>query len=160
MTEEQTKPITHKELVRRAVAWLRYAQKCGVVLAELRTQNTETPDALGFHGAGGSILIECKVSRADFLADQNKIFRRCAEIGMGDQRYFMMPKGLIVPAETPPGWGLLEVTPCQIRIAMPAGHKHANKRAEVAMLTSVIRRLELSTAVFVQPEPLLEEATP
>lgn len=143
---------SHRELVRRAGAWLRNRKNCGVVMEELATQNNETPDALGFYGAGGSILIECKTSRADYLADKIKIFRRCEEIGMGDARYFATPKGLLKPDELPEGWGLLEIGEHQIREVKEATHKPANKRAEVKMLMSAIRRLELSTAVFVREE--------
>jgi hypothetical protein len=62
--------MNHRELVKRAGAWLRNRKNCGVVMEELATQNNETPDALGFHGAGGSILVECKTSRADYLGLQ------------------------------------------------------------------------------------------
>lgn len=143
---------SHRELVKRAGAWLRNRKNCGVVMEELATQNNETPDALGFYGAGGSILVECKTSRADYLADKNKIFRRCEEMGMGDARYFATPKGLLKPDEVPDGWGLLEVGEHQIREIKEATHKPANKRAEVKMLMSAIRRLEISTAVFVREE--------
>lgn len=142
----------HKTLVKQAAAWLRNRKNCNVVFAELSTQNNETPDAIGFHVAGGSILVECKASRADYLADKNKIFRRCEEIGMGDARYFAAPKGLLKPDELPEGWGLLEMSEHQTREIKEANHKAANKRAEVKMLMSAIRRLELSTAVFVREE--------
>ncbi|MES2367661.1 MAG: hypothetical protein V4563_17425, partial [Pseudomonadota bacterium] len=142
-TELQSEPTiyapTHKSLVKKAGAWLRNRKNCGVVMEELATQNTETPDALGFHGAGGSILIECKVSRADYLADKNKIFRRCEEIGMGDSRYFAAPKGLLSPNELPDGWGLLEMTEGRTYETKQAVSKNANKRAEVKMLMSAIR---------------------
>lgn len=76
-------------------------------MAELSTANTETPDVIGWHGNGGSILIECKVSRSDFLADKNKVFRRDEDLGMGDVRYFAAPIGLLCADEMPAGWGLV-----------------------------------------------------
>ena len=142
----------HKTLVKRAGAWLRNRKNCCVVMEELATQNNETSDALGFYGAGGSILVECKTSRADYLADKNKIFRRAEEFGMGDTRYFAAPKGLIKPDELPEGWGLLEMSEHQTKETVEATHKPANKRAEVKMLMSAIRRLEISSAVFVRAE--------
>lgn len=144
----------HKTLVRKSAAWLRNRKNCNVVFAELATQNNETPDVIGFHGAGGSILVECKTSRADFLADKNKIFRHHEEMGMGDARYFAAPKGLLKPDELPEGWGLLEITDADGRTyeTKQATYKEANKRAEVKMLMSAIRRLEISTAVFVRAE--------
>lgn len=147
--------MTHKELVKRAQAWLANNQRCTIVLAELATRNTETPDAIGFHSSGGaSILIECKATRADFLADKNKIFRREQERGMGDHRYFLVPAKLIKPDELPDAWGLLELHEKQVRVAREATYADANKNAEVVMLVSVLRRLELSTAVFVRHEEI------
>jgi len=145
-------PPTHKFLVKKAAAWLRNRKNCNVVFAELATQNNETPDAIGFRGADGSILVECKCSRADFLADKNKIFRHYDDMGMGDARYFAAPKGLLKPGELPEGWGLLEITDGRTYETKEATHKPTNKRAEVKMLMSAIRRLELSTAVFVRAE--------
>ena len=144
--------LTHKQMVRRMALWLRNHKKCPVVFAELTTQNTETPDVIGFHGAGGSTLIECKISRADYLADSNKIFRRYLELGMGDTRYFAAPKGMLKPEELPENWGLLEVEERCVRIKKEAIHQPADKRCEVKMLMSAIRRLELSTAVFVRQD--------
>jgi hypothetical protein len=124
--------------------------RCPVVIAELRTQCTEIPDVLGFHGLGSTVLIECKVSRADFLADKDKWFRAREEKGVGDHRYYAAPAGMLSPEELPDGWGLLEVTGGTVRRVRKAEFMEANKRAEVAMLMSAMRRLELSTAVFVQ----------
>ena len=153
MTTESDYRPSHRELVKRCGAWLRSRKNCLVVMEELSTQNTETPDAIGFHGAGGSILVECKTSRADYLADANKIFRRCEAMGMGDVRYFATPKGLLKADELPEGWGLLEVGVHQIREAKEPVRKQADKCAEVKMLMSAIRRLEISSAVFVSREP-------
>lgn len=151
---------THKELVRRCAAWLRNANNCNVVFAELATQNNETPDVIGFHGAGGSILIECKVSRADFHADKQKIFRREEEFGMGDLRYFAAPSGILKAEDIPAGWGLLDIQDARgIYKTVKPVFKEANKRAEVKMLMSAIRRLELSTAVFVRQEEPVTQPT-
>ncbi|MBE9581027.1 MAG: hypothetical protein IMF18_05350 [Proteobacteria bacterium] len=64
---------------------------------------------------------------------------------------------MIDVSELPPMWGLLEVYESQIRIKHKGEFfEEANKTGEVALLTSVIRRLEISTAVFVRHE---EETT-
>jgi hypothetical protein len=129
--------MTHKDLVRKAGAWLTNNRRCTVVLTELATQNNETPDAIGFFASGGaSILVECKASRADFLADKNKIFRREQERGMGDHRYFLVPAKLITPDELPESWGLLEMHEKQIREVKKATYTAANKSAEVVMLVT------------------------
>jgi len=112
--------ITHNELVKLGRDWLLRPFKsaadyghpiCGVVLTEICTSTIsgEQPDVLGFC-SDKSILIECKISRADFLADKNKPFRIVPETGVGSQRWYMAPQGLIKENEIPPKWGLLEVT--------------------------------------------------
>lgn len=102
--------MTHTELVRAAGRWLRGTAGCSMVLEELvaTTSNGEQPDAIGWW-CGKTLLVECKASRADFMADQKKRFRQRPERGMGQFRYFMAPEGLLRPEEMPPRWGLLEV---------------------------------------------------
>lgn len=102
-------PITHKELVQIAYKWLLNRQPtCGVAFRELVSVNREIPDAIGFT-SWTSILVECKVSRADFLKDKKKAHRLTGK-GMGRHRYYMCPAGLIKKEEVPEGWGLLYVT--------------------------------------------------
>lgn len=146
--------MTHEQLVKRAAEWLRL-KGYTIVITELRTLASETPDAYGYKG-GISTVIECKASRADFLADKKKRFRACPQYGMGDQRYFMVPKGLVSESELPSGWGLLEVSEKQVRYVKKADRTRANKDAETILLASVIRRLEISTAVFVRQESEVE----
>ena len=149
---------THKRLVRRMANWLKYQKKMSVVCAELSTRNSETPDVIGWVGGAESVLIECKVSRADFIADAKKHFRRNADRGMGDERYIAAPPGMIRPDELPEGWGLLEPTPYMgmnrdyIKTIVKAQHQESSKRNECVMLMSAIRRLEISTAVYVVAE--------
>lgn len=144
--------MTHKQLVNRMVHWLRHTRRYSVVVAERATRVSETPDVLGFHG-GKSLLIECKVSRADFLADREKQFRAQAEQGMGDLRYYAAPGGILTPADLPLGWGLLEVRSNNgVRFVVEATSQPANKRNEVSFLVSAIRRLEIACTVFVQHE--------
>lgn len=141
--------MTHKQLCRRMALWLKNARNYSVVITERATSNAETPDVLGFQGPR-SLLIECKVSRADFLADREKPFRANAERGMGDLRYFAAPAGIIRPSDLPENWGLLEVRDKQVREIIDATLQLADKRAEVAFLVSAIRRLEIACTVFVQ----------
>lgn len=149
--EEQA--ITHKSAVKRMALWLRNSRGCAVVMAERKvTGCSEQPDVIGWHGHGGSILIECKTSRADFHADRNKFFRRYEENGVGHVRYFAAPRGVLSPEDMPDGWGLLEISDHQVRIRKEAVPKTANKQNEVVMLVSSIRRLELAATVFVRHE--------
>ena len=69
---------------------------------------SERPDALGINSGGESFLVEVKVSRADFLADQKKPHRN-KEKALGNYRAYLTPKGLLNPEEIPFGWQLWEV---------------------------------------------------
>lgn len=143
---------THSKLVKRMAQWLKNSKRNTVVISELATRNSETPDVIGWIGGAASTLIECKVSRSDFLSDKKKIFRKYADMGMGDKRYFATPKGLLSPDEVPDGWGLLEVRAHSVREVKKPIPMTADKRNECTMLMSALRRLEISTAVYVVHE--------
>lgn len=109
--------MTHAELCEVAKKWLvrpnsQHGHGCNVALSECRSGwGGEMPDAIGFRAASRvteSVVVEVKVSRADFLADAKKPHRADGQ-GMGVYRYFMCPTGLIEPHETPSRWGLLWV---------------------------------------------------
>lgn len=99
----------HKALVKVAVDWLRRSPRCGVILWEASTTGGgEEPDAIGWRMNGIiSHLVEVKVSRADFLADRDKMFRRVPSIGVGRYRWMLVPDQLVRPDEVPEGWGLV-----------------------------------------------------
>lgn len=142
---------THKRLVRRMAQWMKGTKRMSVVFAELATRVSETPDVIGWQSdemTAPSILVECKVSRADFLADGKKWFRRYASMGMGDLRYVAAPAGLLHADEMPEGWGLLEVDR-YVRVTKEAEKMPACKGRECVMLVSALRRLEIATAVYV-----------
>ena len=72
----------------------------------------ESPDAIGFRVSspsygGGSVVVECKTSRSDFLSDRKKPHRISPSSGMGRFRYYLCPKDMISREELPDGWGLL-----------------------------------------------------
>lgn len=150
--------MTHKAAVRRIGNWLKNSRSCSIVITELSTACRETPDAIGFHGGEGgynvgSILVECKVNRSDYLSDRTKSFRAMPETGMGDVRYFAAPPGIIKPDDDLGDWGLLEIREHQIKEIRSAKPQPANKNSELKLLMSAMRRLEISTAVFVREEP-------
>jgi len=151
------KEMTHKAAVRRMANYLKNSVGCTVVVAELSTQNTETPDVIGFKYAGHSTMIEVKVSRSDFLADKTKRFRRQMDLGMGDLRYFAAPEGIIKVEELPEAWGLLEIGEHRVKLRKDAEHQPSNKKAEVVVLMSALRRVEIATAVFVRTESEVSE---
>lgn len=138
--------MTHAELVQRAEKWLRNTMRCGVVVAERVSTSGEVPDAIGWTSSR-SILVECKTSRADFVQDGKKCFRRHPEYGMGDFRFFMTLRGLIKPEELPERWGLLEVRPKQVRVIVWATSFDRARAAfkERPLLFSALRRLQNDT---------------
>ena len=145
--------LSHKQAVKRVVNWLRNSRGCAIVMSERVTAAvSEVPDAIGWHGNGQSVLVECKISHADFLADKNKLFRKYEDRGVGDLRYFAAPKGVLMADDMPDGWGHLEISDYQIRERAKPAPKLTNKMAEVCMLVSSIRRLEIACTVFVRHE--------
>lgn len=108
--------MNHAELVERAARWLRNTKKFTVVLSEIGTDGTESPDAIAWSNIGESWLIECKASRADFLVDRKKLFRLYPEKGLGTYRVYATRPGLVKPSELPPKWGLIEVRKRTIKV--------------------------------------------
>lgn len=98
--------MTHSELIETGARFLKH-QGYWMWLAEPSTTCVEKPDLIAWK-LDHSILLECKVSRADFLKDGKKSFRKDGT-GMGNFRIYVAPKGLIKTNELPDGWGLLEV---------------------------------------------------
>lgn len=151
-------PLTHKQLVESAYKWVMKNASCGVAFKELYTSNIEYADVIGFGSWGRSVLIECKASRSDFLADKKKSFRINPETGMGSVRYYCCPSGLIKESELPVGWGLLYVDD---KLKCKAVHKptieintenysfkqeyrhEKNIIAEHSLMYSALRRLQL-----------------
>ena len=145
--------MTHDDLVIRAEKWLRNLN-CKVVIRDpftAYTENGEQPDAIGWRD-GLSFLIECKVSRADFLADKKKSFRADPAKGMGDWRFYMCPPDIIQPEDLPEGWGLLWVHEKKVQKVTPFPGNSAyhtlkpfegNKVSENMMLVSALRRLAI-----------------
>ncbi len=137
--------MTHAQLVQKAVAWLR-AYRCGVILSEQACLGGEMPDAIGWKRACHSVLVECKISRADYLADRDKPFRRKQELGLGSERFYLTPVGMLRPEELPPGWGLLELHNRQIKLLQPAAKNLRTAtgfRYEMNLLLASLRRVEI-----------------
>jgi len=132
-------PPTHAKLTEKAASYLR--RNHAIVITEI-SGGMETPDAIGFQGGGVTTLIECKVSRGDYLSGLQKFFRKRQESGMGNYRYYLTPKGMIALAELPPGWGLLELWGSRVHVIMrPTFKSERNAQGERAILISLIRRI-------------------
>jgi hypothetical protein len=147
--------MTHAQMVDLAVDWLRH-YRCGVVLSEQVCASGEAPDAIGWKGKCRSVLVECKTSRADFLADRGKPFRQNPEIALGCEHFYMAPAGLIVPEELPSGWGLLECLGRKVEIRVkPARHSlrtPAGMEYEMNLLLASLRRVEIR----IEPQTITE----
>jgi hypothetical protein len=146
--------MTHERLVSMAVAWLRH-YGCGVVLSEQSCAGGETPDAIGWKRACHSVVVECKVSRADFLADLDKPFRLKPEKGMGCERFYLAPVSLIEAVELPQGWGLLEVRNRKIEPVIAPSKKMRTAvgfRHEMNLLLASLRRVE----VRIEPQSITD----
>jgi len=137
--------MTHAQLVEFAVRWLR-SYRCGVVLSEQACASGEMPDALGWKRACHSVLVECKISRADFLADREKPFRQKPHIGVGCERLYLVPKGMLRTEELPQGWGLLELHNRKVEIVRPSQpdlRTATGFRYEMNLLLASLRRVEV-----------------
>jgi hypothetical protein len=143
-------PIKHDALVARAATWLSTKKRCGLVITEMSSGCAECPDAIGWTSGGMSHLVECKTSRADFLADRDKWFRR-DDVGQifaaGNFRWYLTPPGLVQPCEIKGLWGLLELHGKAIREIVPANAYQHERRHEFVLLVSAVRRLATTPGV-------------
>jgi hypothetical protein len=141
----------HGRLCQRALSFLNNSLKCQIAVSEMSC-GREIPDALGWRW-DDSVLIECKVSRADFLRDKNKAFRKEGEKSLGKYRFYLCPPGVILPADLPPRWGLLYAEGRSVRkIVYPVGYSmnygtweqfrhEPNTAREMQLLVAIARRL-------------------
>lgn len=149
--------FTHSQLVKIAYEWMHKRSIAKVAIRELNTNccNREYPDVIGFTGRGHSVLIEVKISRADFLSDKNKLFRKNPEQGMGDYRFYCCPSGLIKLDDLPDNWGLIYVN---LQGKAKCVHNpycksltgniwtnglKKNSQAEIGLMFSALRRLHI-----------------
>lgn len=163
--------LTHADLVEIGVHWLK-RRGCVGILTELggrKSVHGEIPDVIGWHGTT-SILLECKVSRADFFADRKKPFRQDPSKGMGAFRYYLVPSGLLDGEDlAQTGWGLLETAGKLVRLKFK-GKQHLDYcvRGELQLMATALQRVQfriteplhkvvgwqaIGTTVAVGPEP-------
>src|SRR3989454_4284570 len=146
--------MTHAQLVHKAVAWLR-GYRCGVILSEQACLSGEMPDAIGWKRACHSVLVECKISRADFLADRDKPFRQKPENALGCERFYLTPDELLRPEELPSGWGLLGYRKRKVAIVRPSARNLRTAigfRYEMNLLLASLRRVEIR----IEPQSITE----
>ena len=136
--------LTHKELVKRATIWLVGAGHCGAVLSEISSAAMENPDAIGWQ-SHKSIVVECKASRADFLAQRNKPSVRIGRL-VGNERYFLCESGIIKPEDLEgTDYGLIYVDGKYCRTRTKAKYRSLSPQEhddERTMLVSALRRMQ------------------
>jgi len=146
----------HAQLVARAAQWLRSRYGCGIVLSEQYCATGEVPDVIGWKASCQSVLVECKVSRSDFLADAHKPFRLRPEDGLGSKRLYMAPAGVIAREELPKHWGLLESKGREVRLVVKPGRVDLRTQIglmkEMNLLLASLRRVE----VRIEPQTITE----
>jgi hypothetical protein len=124
------------------VRWL--SRRCSVVLYEFATEADENPDVIGWAPEAGSVVIECKLTRSDFLRDAAKTVRKKPRTGMGQRRYFLCPSDLIQVKDLPVKWGLLWTTKNQVIVKRESrGYPERNLTAEVRFLSAMLRRAQI-----------------
>lgn len=147
--------MNHAQLIRAAEQWLR-SQRCRIVLSEQTAESGEVPDVIGWKADCRSVVIECKISRADFFADQNKLVRRKPHLGMGCKRYYLTPKGLLKTTELPQTWGLLEYAQREVmliaRASRDSQRSESGLLAEMELLLASLRRVE----VRIEPQTITD----
>lgn len=147
--------MRHSDLVEKAVWWLRSRYRCGVVLSEQICANGEAPDAIGWKGKCRSVLVECKLTRADFLADRGKPFRSRPELGVGSERFYFAPRAVIAVDELPKGWGLLEYHAREVRVVKRSARNLRSPEgfmSEMNLLLASLRRVE----VRIEPQTITD----
>ena len=140
--------MDHARLVKEAVRWLR-SYGCGVVLSEQACVSGEMPDAIGWKRTNHSVVVECKMSRADFVADRAKPFRQRPETGLGCERFYLVMADLIEPGELPPGWGLLRFRQGRVERVRRSARNFRSEAGliyEMNLLLASLRRVEIRIA--------------
>ncbi len=173
--------MTHDDLTAIALKWLKRPESgkgpgCQLAMAEVGGLfGGERCDAYGYRWGweGGSVVVEAKVSRSDFLADAKKPHRNGEVLGMGDYRYYICPEGLISIDDLPNGWGLLWVNKRghvklmagHVCVVLASGHgasrelmklwRHeANRELELGMMAHLLERLGDPEALNVRHKEL------
>jgi len=135
---------SHAALIRAGLEWLK-GHGALVVTTEptagFKAQTREAPDVLAWMPDGVTWVLEAKASRADFLADAGKPWRRAGATALGVMRAYICPTGMVHPDELPSGWGLLVAGSAGAFVSVRPLPQPANAGDETMALLSCCRRL-------------------
>lgn len=87
----------------------------------------------------GTVVLEAKTSRSDFLIDKNKKHRLNEDSGLGRWRYYICPENVIEIKDLPPKWGLIWVTK-RGQVKIMAGALAVERRPMVNPLGAPVRK--------------------
>lgn len=124
---------THAALVERAARWLANTKGCKLVIVGAKPWScAEHVDVIGWKANGESIVVECKVSRADYLADSRKPWR-LTSVGMGMWRYYLTARKLLdAPPVMDVGW--LELHGSRVHVVREAAPRQLRDWAQETVL--------------------------
>lgn len=135
--------VSHADLVWLAERHLRGTRRCPIVLSE--RGDGEVVDAIGWDWNGHSIMVECKTSMADYYADAKKPRTEGPEFGVGRQRFYLTPKGMLKKEQLRESWGLLEAWGSRVRTIVPAPERESyGYLAEQRILRNEVLRWHLA----------------
>lgn len=137
---------THRDLVLASCRWLQGKKhRCSVVLAEFACQKVPAiPDVIGFRGEW-SVLVECKVSKGDFHKDATKATRMHEALAPGQERWYVVPTGLVERHDVPDGWGLAWWNGKRMRVVVEAARspgywREGTAKVDMRLLVAALRR--------------------
>jgi hypothetical protein len=129
----------------KSLNWLKNNQvsemRFPIILPEYKCYANSIPDVIGMNHHHTAV-IECKISRADYLSDSKKGHRHYL-FQLGNYRYYLVPVGLISSSEVNGGWGLLYCHPYKITIEKESDYFpiEQTRPQEYQVMYSIIRRL-------------------
>lgn len=110
------------------------------IAVELCVTGAENADVWGYDGYS-TVVVEVKVSHADFLSDRKKQWRSVEpEYRAGNRRWYLCPEGVISPEELPEGWGLLYWDGRAVFPVAAPDFNVATGHADMRILYSILRR--------------------
>lgn len=147
--------LTHREVCKIGARFLfnneggwKFFPRYPYVAIEPTSTFKEKPDVFAFN-FGTSCLLEAKVSLSDFYADLKKPFRINEAEGIGEDRYYICPEGLIPPDKLPNKWGLLYIREDGgVDLVKYSRFFKSNVKGERALFHYIIRKEKIKNQIF------------
>lgn len=146
----------HYNLCQKGAKWLRSRKNreyCETpwkyIAVELCVNGCENPDIWAFNG-WSTIVVEVKISRADYLNDKKKYWHLPGneECLAGNFRYYLTPKGLLKEKDLPEGVGLLEWDGKHVCRTIQAKRRRVSNHADGIIIASLLRREQFREGIY------------